>query len=198
MQTTVLKAPNIVQPTFRQPGSSPFTRHPLVLMDGPSRWRKMADKIDLSPEGRLKLEWMIFYETAGGKNAYETAKHFGITPKTFYKWFKRFANGKVMLLEEISRTPVKRRTSTVTTLEEARIIKLRKKHIHYSKRKIAKRYETVYGEKVSAHKAQVVINKFNLNYNNYNRRVRTTRWFGWSCNNKQFKCNNNNNDSRIK
>jgi len=162
MQTKVFKRPNIVQPAFKTIGFNPFVPTPIVLMDGPSRWRKMADSVDLSPEGRLKLEWMIFYETAGGKDAYLTAEHFGITPKTFYKWFKRFDNGKVKLLEEKSRAPVKRRTSTVTIIEEARIIKLRKKHIHWSKRKIAKRYKTVYGEVISAHKVQVVINKFDL------------------------------------
>ena len=162
MQTKVFNKPNIVQPSFKVVGFNPFVPKPVVLMDAPTRWRKTADKINLSLEGRLKLEWMIFYETAGGKDAYLTARHFGITPKTFYKWFKRFSNGKAALLEEKSRAPVRRRVSTITTTEEARIINLRKKHIHWSKRKLAKRYETVYGEVVSAHKVQVIINRFSL------------------------------------
>lgn len=162
MQTITIRTPNINQPTFYRKSLNPFVKHPQALMDAPARWRKTADKVNLSPEGRLKLEWMIFYETVGKRDAYLTAKHFNITPKTFYKWFKRFEKGKGRNLEEKSRAPVKRRSSAVTLTEECRIRKLREKHIHWSKRKIAKRYETVYKEKISAHKVQVIINKFNL------------------------------------
>ncbi len=162
MQTFTRSRPHTIQPTFKIRGPNPFIPKPVVLMEKTVRWRKVAEEINLSDQGKLKLEWMIFYATVGNKDAYKTATHFSITPKTFYKWFKRFDNGKVRNLEEKSRAPVKRRTSTITITEEARIIKLRKKHIHWSKRKIAKRYRTVYGEAISAHKVQVVINKFNL------------------------------------
>jgi len=40
---------------------------------------------DLSPEAKLRLEWIIFYETVGKKNASKTAKYFGISRKTFIK-----------------------------------------------------------------------------------------------------------------
>lgn len=162
MQIKVFSTPNIIQPIFKSTVPGPFIPKPISLMRGPDRWRKTADNINLSFEGRLKLEWMIFYDTVGNKDAYLTAKHFGIAPKTFYKWFKRFDNGKVMNLQEKSRTPVKRRTSTITTTEEARIIRLRKRHIHYSKKKLSRIYETLYGDHLSAHKVQVIINKFNL------------------------------------
>jgi len=162
MQTRVLRVPNVLQPIFHQEGANPFVRHPLVLMDAPTRWRKMAGTAKLSPEALLRLEWMIFYQTVGERDAYFTAKHFNITAKTFYKWFRRFDNGKVRNLEERSRAPVKKRTSTITLIEECRIKELRKKYIHYSKKKLSRIYETVYGEHISAHKVQVVINKFNL------------------------------------
>lgn len=44
----------------------------------------------LSFSAQLKLEWLIFYHTQGGKNAKVTASHFGITRKTLHKWLKRF------------------------------------------------------------------------------------------------------------
>jgi transposase len=37
---------------------------------------------------------MIFYHAVGRKNAALTAKHFGISRKTFHKWFKRFEYSK--------------------------------------------------------------------------------------------------------
>lgn len=162
MKTTVIKAPNINQSRFFPRGANPFARRKQSLMDRATRWRKMAESQNLSSEAKLRLEWMIFYETVGKKNAYLTSKHFSITPKTFYKWFKRFDNGKVRNLEERSRAPVQRRTSTVTGTEEVRILKLRKKYLYWGKRKIATRYKTVYKESISAHKVQVVINRFNL------------------------------------
>lgn len=162
MQTIVFRNPNVIQPIFDTKGFNPFARSPIVLMEATLRWRKLADKANLSSEARLKLEWIIFYQTVGNKDAYQTASHFGITAKTFYKWYKRFANGKVRNLEERSRAPVKVRTSTVTIIEECRVIKLRKKHIHWGKEKIAKIYKTVYGEKISAHKVQIVIDRFDL------------------------------------
>ena len=42
---------------------------------------------------RMRLAWMLMYEKIG--NAYLTARHFGISTKTFYKWRKRWlASGK--------------------------------------------------------------------------------------------------------
>jgi len=162
MQTFIRNYPNTIQPVYKVRGFNPFIPKPIVLLEKTVRWRKMADRCHLSAEGRLKLEWMIFYETAGAKNVYNTAKHFNIAPKTLYKWHKRFDDGKVRNLEEHSRAPVRRRVSTITVTEETRIKKLRKRHLHWSKRKIVKRYQTIYGELISAHKVQVVINRFNL------------------------------------
>lgn len=39
------------------------------------------------------------------KNASKTAKHFGISRKTFHKWKKRFEKKHCIGLEELSRTP---------------------------------------------------------------------------------------------
>lgn len=161
MQMFSIKPANITQPIFNSKGSV-FKRKAIVLSDKAARWRGIAKDIDLSANARLRLEWMIFYQTVGEKNAYKTAKHFNISAKTFYKWYHRFDNGKVRLLEELSRTPIKRRESTVTFIEECRIKKLRERYMHYGKRKIARLYLNQFKEKISSHKVQCVINKFNL------------------------------------
>jgi len=166
MQIKVFSKPNITQPYFKTTKLNPFISTPIVLMDRPTRWRLMADTFNLSSIGRLRLEWMIFYETVGDGSALATSLHFGITPKTFYKWFNRFDKGKVQLLEEKSRAPIKRRVSTVTFIEECRIKKIRGQYLHWGKRKIAKIYKDTHGESVSAHKVQIVINHFNLYPNN--------------------------------
>jgi len=160
MKNFNLSPPNIYQPAvFNLPN---FKKKPVILQDKIKRWRGIAEMIDLSPKGRLKLEWMIFYETVGDKDAYATAKHFEISPKTFYKWHKRFDNGKVKLLEDQSKKPINTRKWEVTPHEECRIMKLRRAHMYWGKKKIAKLYLKTYGEKISFHKAQLVINAHNL------------------------------------
>lgn len=160
MKNFKLSAPNIIQPII---ADKPFfKRQPIVLQDKVTRWRGIADQINLSPTGRLRLEWMIFYETIGDHNATKTSNHFGISRKIFYKWLNRFDNGKVHLLEDQSKAPKNTREPETTFLEESRIKKLREKHMHYGKRKLAVKYFKKYGEKISSHKVQYVINKWNL------------------------------------
>lgn len=159
MQTIYLSPPNIVQPIFKY---NLFKRKPILLLTKTVRWRKQANLVNLSSSARLRLEWMIFYQTVGKRNAYLTAKHFSITPKTFYKWHKRFDNGKVRLLEEQSRRPNKTRDWRVTMVEESRIKQLRQDKIHYGKKKLKKLYFYTYKETISTWKIERVIRKHNL------------------------------------
>jgi transposase InsO family protein len=160
MQARKIECPNYYDPVIN--GIKLFKQKPITLQDKPTRWRGIADKINLSPEGRLRLEWMIFYETAGNYDAYHTAKHFGIAPKTFYKWFKRFDNGKVSKLQDEKKRPKNVRQWEVTAIEECRIMKLRKEKMHYGKLKIQRRYLKKYGEEISTWKIERVIRKHNL------------------------------------
>lgn len=159
MQTIYLKNPNTVQPNFVH---NVFKRKPIELLSRVDRWRRQADLDNLSSEARLKLEWMIFYETVGQHSAYATAEHFSIAPKTFYKWFVRFDDGHVKRLEEQSRTPHHKRAWQVTLTEEARIKKLRSDHLHWDKKKLKKRYLVMYGEVISTWKIERVIRKHQL------------------------------------
>ena len=151
--------PNIIQPIFREKF---WHRKPIELMDNVSRWRAIATDINLSPKAFLRLEWMIFYETVGNKDAYTTANHFAITAKTFYKWHKRFDNGLVCKLEDESKAPIHRRKWTVTVDQQMRIKKLRLKYIHYGKKKLKKLYKDEYNETISTWKIERVIRCFNL------------------------------------
>ncbi|MFA5157821.1 MAG: integrase core domain-containing protein [Patescibacteria group bacterium] len=160
MKNFKMTAPNITQPIIY--GTVGFKRKPIILQDKVVRWRGIANQINLSPSGRLRLEWMIFYETVGGHNATKTADHFDISRKIFYKWFNRFDNGKVQLLCDQSKAPKNTRKPEITFEEECRIKKLRKKHIHYGKRKLAVKYFKKYKNKISSHKVQYVINKWSI------------------------------------
>lgn len=119
-------------------------------------------KDELTPLAQLKLEWIIFYYTVGKKNAFKTAKHFGINPKTLHKWKGRFNEKALTTLEEKSRAPEKTRTREISPLQREQIRKLRKKHIKWGKMKLQKRYIQVHGEYLSSWKFQVVIEEEHL------------------------------------
>lgn len=163
MKNFYLQPPNIIQPIFSRKFNV-FKRKPIVLLDKNSRWREVAGLVGLSDKAKLRLEWLIFYFTVGKEDAYKTAKHFGITPKTLYKWLKRFLKSKenVKVLEERSRRPRKIRQWEVTLLEETRVINLRRRYIHWGKRKLRVVYEREYRESVSTWKIERVIRKHKL------------------------------------
>jgi hypothetical protein len=74
-----MTAPNIVQPIII--GQPFFKRKPIELQDKITRWRGIAEMTNLSLKGRLRLEWMIFYETAGNHNAYVNCYAFQYSSK---------------------------------------------------------------------------------------------------------------------
>jgi transposase InsO family protein len=139
-----------------------FPEKPLNLPDKYTLWREFAE--DLSPEARLRLEWMIFYETVSQRNATKTAKHFGISRKTFHKWSKRFQESgeKPKSLEDHSRAPKRKRQWEVSFEQEERIVHLRKRYMKYGKKKLKVIYQQDYGEEISTWKIERVIRKHQL------------------------------------
>lgn len=127
------------------------------------RLRAVADLIGVSDAARKRLEWFLWHEEHGG-NALLTARHFGIAPKTFWKWKKRFDDANLRTLEELDRAPKKRKERAITPLQAERIILLKRAHIRYGKAKIAALYETEYHETVSQWKIQKTIEKYRLYY----------------------------------
>ena len=130
-------------------------------LNAEDRIRKRGEK--LSKQARLKLEWMLWHRCRGN-NAALTSRHFGIAPKTFWKWKKRFNEENLSTLEEHSRTPIRKRHRDISQLQEERIIALRKTNIRYGKMKIAALYKVQYGEQISSWKAQKVIEKYRIYY----------------------------------
>lgn len=137
-------------------------------------WRNLAEYWKISEGAKRKLEWMIFYQTVGRKNARYTASYFGVSPKTFHKWKKRFNPHLIQSLEEKSRAPHQTRSWEVTKEEEERIILLRKRHLKYGKKKLKRLYWKQYRETISTWKIERVIRKHQIypDLEEYQRRVK--------------------------
>ncbi len=130
-----------------------------------SLWKisRQPEEIPLSKEAKLRLKWMEFY-ASHNQNIALTCRHFGITRRTFYKWWDRYRLlGKEGLLNR-SRAPVKRRKREIDPQIERRIIELRKRYIRYGKEKLAIIYRKVYGEKISSWQIQRTIEERDLYY----------------------------------
>jgi len=102
--------------------------------------------------------------TVARENAALTAKLFGISRKTFHKWFKRFKGSKynVKCLADQSKAPRHKRTWEITLTQEERIRRLRSKYPHYGKKKLKALYKKEYSEQISSWKIERVIRRHKL------------------------------------
>ncbi|MFH1661846.1 MAG: integrase core domain-containing protein [Candidatus Falkowbacteria bacterium] len=124
------------------------------------RWLKVADILKISKAGKQRLKWIIYYYEKADMNVSLTARHFGISRKTFHKWFREFDENNLYsmhLLEDRSKAPKHVRQKEVTKIEKSRIIKLRKDHMTWGKMKLKKLYKDEFNEKISSWKIQYVI-----------------------------------------
>lgn len=136
---------------------APFNKH--------EHWRKVIKTLNLSKQARQRLEWIIYYETKAENNVCLTARRFGISRKTFYKWHNRFQDGQnIKGLEDKDKAPRNTRQREITSKQEQRIISLRKQYIRENKFNIAIYYQREYKEEISSWKVQKVIEKYNLYY----------------------------------
>lgn len=104
-----------------------FPTQPLKLLDEHERWRRVAKVLKLPKEARTRLEWIIYYYE--GQDATRTARHFGISRKTFYKWLRVFDQENpysLKKLEDRSKAPKRVRQREITSIQEQRVIHLRK------------------------------------------------------------------------
>ena len=153
-----------------------FKRKPIVQKDRYECWRDVADLLDFTTQERLRVEWMVFYNTAGRENAAQTAKHFGISRKTFHKWFKRFKGSKynVKNLADQSKALRHKRNWEVTLTQEERIRRLRNRYPYYGKKKLKVLYEKGYSEGISTWKIERVIRRYKL-YPDQRKQEKTAR-----------------------
>jgi transposase InsO family protein len=141
-----------------------FKRKPIVQKDRYETWRGVADLVGFKAQERLRVEWMVFYYTVANKNATLTARHFGISRKTFHKWLKRFQDSKynVQSLADQSKAPHRKRKWEVTLIQEDRIRQLRNRYPYYGKRKLQVIYEREYSDEISTWKIERVIRRHKL------------------------------------
>jgi len=156
--------PANIRVAFNDQKNNIFKRKKHLLLDKPTRWRKVAKMLNFNKDEHTRLEWIIFYHTVGRTNASATAKYFGISRQCLHKWLKRFQSSqeKVHSLRTLSRAPNRVRSWQVSKEEERKIRVLRKEFIHYGKLKLKVLYQRRYGKTISAHKIQRVINKWQL------------------------------------
>src|SRR5512135_410151 len=79
---------------------------------------------ELSKEALTRLGWLDWYYSHGN-NARLTCRHFGISPQTFYRWFRRFDPEHLESLEEHSRRPrhTRQPTSPADLVEAVRALR---------------------------------------------------------------------------
>ncbi|MDF1498634.1 MAG: hypothetical protein P1P85_04780, partial [Patescibacteria group bacterium] len=75
-----------------------FLFNDIKLLNKYERWRKVSKILKISKEGKLRLEWIIFYYDKSELNASLTARHYGISRKTFHKWFNVFEEDNLYTL----------------------------------------------------------------------------------------------------
>jgi len=139
----------------------PFPRRDELVIKVPHIVYKCQEYDRLSKQGKLRMKWMDYYKKCGYK-ASLTCRHFGISRKTFYKWYSRYLNVGIKGLEDRRAGPYKKRQPEITREEERRIKQLRKENIRYGKEKLAILYKEQYGQAISAWKIYRVIRKYEL------------------------------------
>ncbi len=133
-----------------------------ILLDRYDRWRATAKVVGLSQAARQRLEWMIFYHGKAKQNGALVCRHFGLHRNTFGKWLRTFDEANLRSLETRSRRPLHLRQRASTSLQDDRVVALRKAHMLWSKMKLQRLYETTYGEPISSWYIQRVIERFHL------------------------------------
>lgn len=140
-----------------------FPHYRKPLLSEYDRWRYIAKEYKLSRAAHLRLEWIIYRHQ--GHSVALTCRHFGIARKTYYKWACAFDPDNIQtlhLLEDRSRRPKKTRIPIITSVQEMRIVSLRKEYMQYGKMKLAKLYFFRYGEYISTNHIQKTIQKYKL------------------------------------
>lgn len=141
-----------------------FSRFP-KLKHPHARWRKIAELLKLSRAARGRLEWMIFWENHQ-KDASLTARHFGISRKTFYKWQKRFDQDFLKGLEDESKVPKRKRCRQYTARQYDNVVQLRRQYIRYGKMKLLELYRRKHpgDATISSWKIQCIITASGIYY----------------------------------
>jgi len=113
-----------------------------------------------SKEAKQRLNWIDHYKKH--HNGRLTCRYYGIPPKTFYKWLKRYEQKGLRGLEPLSTKPHTFRESKIPLKNIDRVIYWRKKYPVYSKYKVAVLLEREDGITMSPSAVGRTIKKYNL------------------------------------
>ena len=105
--------------------------------------------VGLSDRAKQRSKWVGWYYTHG-KNKRFTARHFGLSPNTVYKWLKRYDHHNLKSLENLSTRPRRYRQSLLSIAITQLIKQLRQENQGLSKYKIETILLRDYQLKVSA------------------------------------------------
>ncbi len=90
---------------------------------------------DLSRSARVRLE-MLDWHREHGENVARTARHFGYSRPTMYRWLGRFDRSRLESLEDRSSRPVRRRRPTWTLVELVAVRRQRERYPRWGKDKL--------------------------------------------------------------
>ncbi len=91
---------------------------------------------DISHEASNRLKWFDYYYSHGS-NARLVCRHFGISPQTFYRWFKRYNPKDLKTLESRSHRPKHVRQPTSSPELVDAVLRLREAYPRWGKDKLA-------------------------------------------------------------
>ncbi len=98
--------------------------------------RRIAAAPDLSRDARRRLAMLDWHRAHGGVVA-RTARHFGYSRPTVYRWLARFERTRLETLEDRSSAPRRRRRPTWTADELAAVRAVRERYPRWGKDKLA-------------------------------------------------------------
>jgi transposase len=91
---------------------------------------------DLSRIARVRLA-MLDWHRSHGENVARTARHFGYSRPTVYRWLARFERFRLESLEDRSSRPVRRRRPTWTLAQLVAVRRQRERYPRWGKDKLA-------------------------------------------------------------
>jgi putative transposase len=119
-------------------GVRPGRRHPTIVA-APASFQRLWQRPpapDLSRSARVRLDMLDWHRTHG-ENVALTARHFGYSRPTMYRWLARFDRNRLESLEDRSSRPVRRRRPTWTLAQLLAVRRLRERYPRWGKEKLA-------------------------------------------------------------
>lgn len=121
---------------------------------------RLARLYQPSKEAKQRQSWLDHYHKHG--NGRLTCRYFGVPPKTFYKWLKRYQEKGVRGLEGVTTRPHHFRESDIPLEQVDRVRYWRRLYPMYSKYKIAVLLEREDGIKLSPSSVGRIFVKYKL------------------------------------